>query len=93
MSLEEEGADDARDRLGRLLGTTTTFGGGTGLLRLSRVERGTADAAGAGPLILGRGTEPAAGACALIRGCGTADAAGGLLLLVLGRAVYLGAYP
>ena len=68
MSLEEEGADDARDRLGRLLGITTTFGCGAGLLRLPRVERGTADAAGAGPLILGRGTEPAAGACALIRG-------------------------
>ena len=26
----------------------------------------------------------------LIRGCGTADAAGGLLILVLGRALYLG---
>ena len=69
MSLEEEGADDARDRLGRLLGITTTFGcGAGGLLRLPRVERGTADADGAGVLILGRGTDPAAGAFALIRG-------------------------
>ena len=43
-------------------------------------------------LIRGRGTEPAAGLGARIRGCGTEDAAGGslLLLLALGRAVYLG---
>ena len=69
MSLEDEGADDARDRvLRRLLGITTTFVCGADLLRLPKVERGTAEAAGAGPLILGRGTDPAAVGGALIRG-------------------------
>ena len=84
MSLEDEGADDARGRvLGRLLGITTTFGcGAGGLLRLPRVERGTVDAAGACGLILGRGTEPADGAGALILGRGTVEAAGaGALIL------------
>ena len=85
MSLEEEGADDARDRvLGRLLGITTTFGCGAGLPRLPRIERGTADAAGAGAFILGRGTDPVAGAGVLILGRGTVEAAGAGVL-ILGR--------
>ena len=71
MILEEEGSDEARERvLGRLFGITVTFeaGGGADFLRLFRIGRGTEPGVDARLLILGRGTAEAAGAGARIRG-------------------------